>query len=71
MRKLYFKHSNGSLSYICDIDNEDLIVNKALEDLYKRNPNYQSYYQRVYIDDNGWTHIDAGSWSEEYIIKED
>lgn len=71
MRKLYFQHSNGSLSYVCDIGNDDLIVSKALEDLYKRNPNYQSYYQRVWMDDNGWTWIDVGDHFCFYIIKEE
>lgn len=71
MRKLYFQHSDGSFSYVCDISNDDLIVSKALEDLYKRNPNYQSYYQRTWTDENGWTWIDVGSWSQFYIIKEE
>lgn len=71
MKKLYFMHSNGSFSYVCDIGNDDLIVSKALEDLYKRNSNYQSYYQRTWTDENGWIWIDVGSWSEFYIVKEE
>ena len=71
MKKLYFRRSNGSSSYVCDICNDDLIVSKALEDLYKRNSNYQSYYQRIWTDENGWTWIDVGSWSEFYVAKEE
>ena len=71
MKKLYFRHSDGSFSYVCDIGNDDLIVSKALEDLHKRNPNYQSYYQRIWTDENGWTWIDVGSWSEFHVVKEE
>lgn len=68
--KLYFQHSDGSVDYVCDVEN-GLYVSAALKDLYERNPKYQSYYQRTWKDDNGWIWIDVGSWSEFYIIKEE
>lgn len=55
MRKLYFQRSNGSREYICEIGQDDMIVSAALNDLYKRNPKYQSYYQRVWTDNDGCT----------------
>ena len=69
MRKLYFQHSDGSYEYICDIGQDDMIVSVALDDLYKRNPKYQSYYQRVWTDDDGSTWIDVGSHTEFYVVK--
>lgn len=71
MKKLYFQHSDGSLSYVCDAENGDLPVGKVLEDLAVRAPGFKSYYQRMWMDENGWTWIDFGSWSEFYIIKEE
>lgn len=74
MKKLYFKHSDGGVTYINDIQddkNNIAYVDAALKDLKMRNPKYKSYYQRVWTDDNGCTHIDVGSWSEEYIVKDD
>ena len=72
-RKLYFMHSDESLEFICDLIGEeaDRPVGKALDDLYKRNPRYQSYYQRVWNDDNGNMWIDVGSHSEFYVVKND
>lgn len=69
MKKLYFRYSNGKDEYICDINDNDKYVSKALDDLYKRNPKYQSYYQRTWTDDDGWIWIDVGSHSEFYIVK--
>ena len=71
MKKLYFRLSDGSDAYIRDVGYKDLYVSMALEDLYQRNPKYQSYYQRVWTDDNGWIWIDVGSWSEFYIVKDE
>ena len=71
MKKLYFQHSNGSLSFVSNVPENGLYVSIALKDLRKRNPNYQSYYQRTWTDDNGWIWIDVGSWSEFYIVKDD
>ena len=71
MKKLYFRHSDGSDEYIRDVGDKDLYVSMALEDLYQRNPKYQSYYQRVWTDNNGWIWIDVGSWSEFYIVKDE
>lgn len=71
MKKLYFRHSDGSDEYICDVNEKELYVDIALQDLYMRNPRYQSYYQRTWTDDNGWFWIDIGSWNEYYIIKEE
>ena len=71
MRKLYFQYSDGSRSYVCDILENDLFVSKALDDLYRRNPNYKSYYQRIWTDDDGITWIDVGSHSEFYVLKEE
>ena len=72
MKKLYFVHSDGSMDYIGDVTEDKKYVSMALEDLYKRNPEYQSYYQRTWVDNtNNWIHIDVGSWSEEYIVKDD
>lgn len=66
--KLYFQHSNKEQEYICEVSNNNY-VGKALDDLYKRNPKYQSYYQRTWTDENGWIWIDFGSWSQFYIVK--
>lgn len=68
--KLYFQHSDGSIDYCCDIGNR-AYIDVVLEDLHKRNPKYISYYQRTWKDDNGWTWVDVGSYSEFYIIKAD
>ena len=69
IRKLYFQHSNGKEEYICDIQDDDLYVSIALEDLYRRNPKYQSYYQRKWKDNDGSIWIDVGSHTEFYIVK--
>ena len=66
--KLYFQHWDGSMEYIRDIDNE-AYVGAALDDLHKRNPKYQSYYQRTWKNDEGCVWIDVGSHSEFYIVK--
>lgn len=68
MKKLYFQHCDGSRNYVCEIFEGDLFVSKALEDLYRRNPHYQSYYQRVWTDDDGCTWIDVGSHTEFYVV---
>ena len=65
---LYFQHSDGSFSFVCDLKEDDLPVSKALEDLYERNPKFQSYYQRVWKDDNGAVWIDVGSHTEFYVV---
>lgn len=67
--KLYFQHSDGSESFVCETE-EGRYVSDALEDLHKRNPNYKSYYQRIWMDDNGWVWIDVGSHTEFWIVKE-
>ena len=67
--KLYFQHSDGSESIVCETE-EGRYVSDALEDLHKRNPNYKTYYQRTYMDGNGWVWIDVGSHTEFYIVKE-
>jgi len=72
--KLYFQHSDGSHEFIRELsDNRDQLgaVSDVLEDLHKRNPKYKSYYQRTWKDDNGWTWIDVGSYTEFYIVKPD
>ena len=71
MKKLYFQHSDGSMSFICDVKEDDKFVSLALDDLYKRNPNYQSYYQRVWTDDSNQTWIDVGSHVEFYVVKDE
>ena len=71
MMKLYFQHSDGSMEYVCEVDKNGPYVSTILEDLYKRNPKFQSYYQRIWKDDNGWTWVDVGSHTEFYILKKD
>lgn len=68
--KLYFQHSDGSESLVCEVDGYSSAISKALSDLKRRNPKYTSYYQRTWFDDNCWMWIDVGSWSEFYIVKE-
>lgn len=68
--KLYFQHSDGNLEHIGDVGN-NAYVQAALDDLHRRNPDYKSYYQRIWQDDNGWFWIDVGSHSEFYIVKDD
>lgn len=51
--KLYFQHADGSEDFVCETE-DGRYVGDALKDLYKRNPRYQSYYQRTWTDDNGW-----------------
>lgn len=68
--KLYFQHSDGSESFVCETE-DGRYVSDALKDLYKRNPRYQSYYQRTWTDDNGWIWIDVGSYTEFWIVKKD
>ena len=65
--KLYFQHSDGTMSLVSDGISADSIVSVALGDLKDRNPKYKSYYQRTWTDDNGWLWVDVGSWSEFYI----
>ena len=67
--KLYFQHSDGSQSFVCDTE-DGHYVSDALEDLQKRNPKYKSYYQRTWMDDNGWVWIDVGDHVCFYIVKE-
>ena len=74
LKKLYFKHSDGNVECLCEVKEDEsaaCYIAAALNDLHVRNPRYKSYYQRVWTDDSGWIHIDVGSWSEEYIVKDD
>lgn len=68
--KLYFQHADGSEDFVCETE-DGRYVSDAMKDLYKRNPRYQSYYQRTWTDDNGWIWIDVGSYTEFWIAKKD
>ena len=35
------------------------------------NHNYKTYYQRTWVDVDGKTWVDVGSWSEFFFIKEE
>lgn len=67
--KLYFQHSDGSESFVCETE-EGRYVSDALEDLQVRAPHFKSYYQRIWMDDNGWVWIDVGDHVCFYIVKE-
>lgn len=69
--KLYFQHSNGSLSLVTEQTSMETIISDALKDLKVRSPNYRTYYQRVWTDNNNWTWVDVGSHTEFYIGIED
>lgn len=69
--KLYFRHSNGDMDFVCEVDSEENYARKALDDLEKRAPHFQSYYQRIWKDKNGWTWIDVGDHYCFYILKDD
>jgi len=71
MKKLYFVNFNGEYEFVCDIAEGDLFISKALDDLYKRYPKFQSYYQRYHEDDEGSIWIDYGSHSQFYVLKTD
>ena len=68
--KMYFQHSDGSQEYVCDT-NDQCYMCDVLKDLHIRSPNYKTYYQRVWTDENGWIWVDVGSWSEYYLVKPD
>ena len=69
--RLYFQHSNGEHSFLCEVEDVKDGMDKAMADLAVRSPKYKSYYQRLWIDENKWAWIDVGSYSEFYIIKPD
>ena len=69
--KLYFRHSNGDMDFICNVSDEEAYIGKALDDLEKRAPHFQSYYQRTWKDENDWTWIDVGDHFCFYILKDD
>lgn len=69
--KLYFQHSNGDMEYICEVASEELYVSMALKDLKRRAPNFKSYYQRVWKDEDECTWIDVGDHCCFYIVKDD
>lgn len=71
MKKLYFQHLDGSLSYICDTEDGNLPIGRALEDLAVRAPHFKSYYQRIWIDENEWIWIDVGDYCCFYVVKEE
>jgi len=67
---LFFRHSNGKEDKVASNVPWDRCVGAALDDLHKKNPKYQSYYQRlnkVVQDGKERFWIDVGSWSEFYI----
>lgn len=45
------------------------ITKYVVEDLKKRKPNFQSFYQRAWYDDDDNLWIDYGSHTEFYICK--
>lgn len=70
--KMYFQHSDGVLELIKEVEFiEDFHMRDILDDLHKRNPNFKSYYQREWLDDDGNFWIDVGSHTEFYVIKPD
>ena len=68
---LYFQYSDGSQSLIAQNVQKGDAIRVALDDLNGRNPNFKTYYQRTWTDDNGWYWIDVGSWSEFYILRDE
>lgn len=71
MKKLYFRHANNEMEFICNVNDNDRYIRFALNDLKKRAPNFTSYYQRIWTDENGWVWIDVGDHSCFYILKAD
>ena len=71
MKKLYFRHANKEMEFVCNVNDDDPYINFTLEDLKKRAPDFKSYYQRIWFDENDWIWIDVGDWSCFYIVKSD
>ena len=64
--KLYFENSYGKERLIAEVATEEEAfkeINKFLDE-----HNYKSYYTRTYVV-NGVKHFDVGSWSEQFLLK--
>ena len=48
--KLYFRHSNGDMDYVGDVEGVASGCDLALKDLKDRAPHFTSYYQRYWTD---------------------
>lgn len=69
--KLYFRRNNGEFIFIQDVDGLTVgeIISLFLNYVHTINPKYKSYYQRYWKDENGWTWIDVGSYTEFGVVK--
>ena len=68
---LYFLHADGHESLVQKDVTKLNAIKVALEDLKKRNPKFESHYQRAWDDNYGRYWIDVGSWSEFYILHDE
>lgn len=69
---LYFLNSHGDEEEIREVpdgSSEHDVLGMVLEDLKNRNPEYKSYYQRMWMDDYQRFWIDVGSHTEFYIVR--
>lgn len=68
-RTLYFLDGDGTKHEIARDIAIDYVLTKALADLKTRKPNYISYYQRCWFDNEATLWIDFGSHTEFYIAE--
>lgn len=63
---LYFEHSDGSLSFVCECSEEE-VGSRITEYVHKLNPGYKIYYTRAWRDDDGGIKYDVGSHTEFFL----
>ena len=63
MAKLWFQRSNGEEIFIADCNTGKEVNIEVHKFLDKVNPNFKSYYTRVW-EENNRVVLDVGSWSE-------
>jgi len=62
------RNTTNEWEFIGDFD-EEKDMNKNIADFFTKHE-YKSYYQRHWVDEDGWNMIDFGSHSQFYRYKE-
>jgi len=67
---LYFEHSNGDLSFICECSKEE-VDKKITEFVHSINPNYKIPYMRSWGSEDNFITYDIGSHTEFFHLVKD
>lgn len=67
--KLYFVNKDGEREFVSDLHEDGKSWDDIYkEDLKKRNPHFESYYTRCWLDKDDEFWIDYGSHTEFYVV---